>query len=150
MLNSRMRSVDWHVAPNVPKDTHQSYVGRFCSCDCTSCALGRYGVNPSVPAYQAVRLTAAQDVWPEVLRCISRFELLSQMSAGGITDMALFAPPAPEPESPSGFMRLRRGLFHSSSAKPARPEGVLSMPVKFVPIRICKDFHRSRILIELT
>lgn len=62
-----------------------------------------------------------QDVWPEVLRCISRFELLSQMAAGGITDMALFAPPTPEPASPSGFTKLRRGLF--ASGKPAKPEG---------------------------
>ncbi len=65
-----------------------------------------------------------QDVWPEVLRCISRFELLSQMAAGGITDMALFAPPAPEPASPSGFSKLRRGLF--ASGKPAKPEGRLA------------------------
>lgn len=94
---------------------------------------GTVWCEPFVPVYQAARLPAAQDVWPEVLRCISRFELLSQMSAGGITDMALFAPPAPEPESPSGFMRLRRGLFQSSSAKPARPEGVLYMPANPSP-----------------
>ncbi len=66
-------------------------------------------------------LAVVQDVWPEVLRCISRFELLSQMAAGGITDMALFAPPTPEPASPSGFTKLRRGLF--ASGKPAKPEG---------------------------
>ena len=56
-----------------------------------------------------------------MLRCISRFELLSQMANGGITDMALFAPPTPEPASPGGFWKGRRGLFGGS--KPA--EGML-------------------------
>ena len=64
-----------------------------------------------------------QDVWPEVLRCISRFELLSQMATGGITDMALFAPPTPEPASPSGFTRFRLGLF-AGTAKQPKLEGV--------------------------
>ena len=67
--------------------------------------------------------THEQDVWPEVLRCISRFELLSQMATGGITDMALFAPPTPEPASPSGFTKFRLGLF-ATTAKQPKPEGM--------------------------
>lgn len=58
-----------------------------------------------------------------MLRCISRFELLSQMATGGITDMALFAPPTPEPASPSGFTRFRLGLF-AGTAKQPKLEGV--------------------------
>jgi hypothetical protein len=80
-------------------------------------------IKAHIRAKLKVYTTVLQDVWPEVLRCISRFELLSQMATGGITDMALFAPPTPEPASPSGFTRFRLGLF-ASTAKQPKLEGV--------------------------
>ena len=57
-----------------------------------------------------------QEVWPEVLRCISRFEQVSQPS-----DMALFMQASPEAASPGGVAKVRRGFF--SSGKPAKSEG---------------------------
>lgn len=35
-----------------------------------------------------------QNVWQEVLRCVSRWELLQQIASGGPTDAHLFAAPA--------------------------------------------------------
>ena len=35
-----------------------------------------------------------QDVWQEVLRCVSRWELLQQIASGSPTDAHLFAAPA--------------------------------------------------------
>ena len=63
-------------------------------------------------------LSAPQDVWPEVLRCISRFELVSQ---SGPSDMAIFSQPGPEAASPSGLAKMRRGFF--GSAKPTKQDG---------------------------
>ena len=60
-----------------------------------------------------------QEVWPEVLRCISRFE---QVSQSGPSDTALFSQAGPEAASPGGGMaKFRRGFF--SSGKPAKSEG---------------------------
>ena len=38
--------------------------------------------------------TCVQHVWQEVLRCVSRWELLQQIASGGPTDTQLFAAPA--------------------------------------------------------
>ncbi len=37
---------------------------------------------------------AVQNVWQEVLRCVSRWELLQQIASGGPSDALLFAAPA--------------------------------------------------------
>ena len=63
----------------------------------------------------------AQEVWPEVLRCISRFEHVSQ---SGPSDSAFFSP---EAASPGGLAKIRRGFF---STKPAKPEGA-PLPASF-------------------
>ena len=52
----------------------------------------------------------AQNVWQEVLRCVSRWELLQQIAGGGPTDAHLFAAPA-EPAQPAkrrNFFSMRR------------------------------------------
>ena len=63
-------------------------------------------------------MSVPQDVWPEVLRCISRFELVSQ---SGPSDMDFFSQPGPETASPSGLAKIRRGFF--GSAKTPKHEG---------------------------
>ena len=65
----------------------------------------------------------AQEVWPEVLRCISRFDLVGQ----GRSEASLFAAAAAagsgEQASPTGLRAsLRRGFF--SSGRPGKPDGV--------------------------
>ena len=59
-----------------------------------------------------------QDVWLEVLRCISRYELLSQ---SGPSDQALFSQSATEAASPTGLAKIRRNFF--SSGKQAKHDG---------------------------
>lgn len=63
-------------------------------------------------------LPPLQEVWPEVLRCISRFE---QVSQSGPSDVALFSQAGPEAASPGGLAKIRRGFF--SSGKMSKPEG---------------------------
>ena len=46
-----------------------------------------------------------QDCWSEVLRCVSRFELLQQATAGVPTDALLFAMPAAEKESAASRLK---------------------------------------------
>ncbi|KAK9829453.1 hypothetical protein WJX72_005963 [[Myrmecia] bisecta] len=70
------------------------------------------------------------DVWQEVLRCVSRFELLQQVYAGGPTDAALFAQPLPE--SPSGAVgklrsRFLGGLKTGGSGRAAMPDSFTSI-----------------------
>ena len=52
-----------------------------------------------------------QEVWHEVLRCVSRWELLQQVHSGGPTDALLFAQPGEVPGSakrkPLSFFSLR-------------------------------------------
>ena len=42
----------------------------------------------------SVCLWHVQNVWQEVLRCVSRWELLQQIASGGPSDALLFAAPA--------------------------------------------------------
>jgi hypothetical protein len=58
----------------------------------------------------------AQNVWQEVLRCVSRWELLQQIASGGPTDAHLFAAPA-EPAAPA----KRRNFFSMRRDAGARP-----------------------------
>ena len=55
---------------------------------------------------------AHQHVWQEVLRCVSRWELLVQVAGGGITDALIFAAPA---ESPTASKR--RPFFSVRSSR---------------------------------
>ena len=55
---------------------------------------------------------AHQHVWQEVLRCVSRWELLVQVAAGGMTDALIFAAPA---ESPTASKR--RPFFSVRSSR---------------------------------
>lgn len=56
-------------------------------------------------------LGGVQEVWHEVLRCVSRWELLQQAHSGGPTDALLFAQPGEAPGSakrkPLSFFSLR-------------------------------------------
>jgi len=66
---------------------------------------------------------ATQEVWPEVLRCISRFDLVGQ----GRSEASLFAAAAAAGSegqaSPTGLRAsLRRGFF--SSGRPGKPDGM--------------------------
>ena len=53
-----------------------------------------------------------QNVWQEVLRCVSRWELLQQIASGGPTDALLFAAPA-EPVA-----AVKRRNFFSRTPRP--------------------------------
>jgi hypothetical protein len=59
-------------------------------------------------------------VWQEVLRCVSRWELLQQIASGGPSDALLFAAPA-EPVA-----AVKRRNFFSRAPKDG---GVLCTPV---------------------
>ena len=56
-----------------------------------------------------------QDVWQEVLRCVSRWELLQQIASGGPTDAHLFAAPA----EPVAAVK-RRNFFSRAPREGAR------------------------------
>jgi hypothetical protein len=73
-------------------------------------------------AAHRARTTRPQEVWPEVLRCISRFDLVGQ----GRSEASLFAAAAgssAEQASPTGIRAsLRRGFF--SGGRPGKADGV--------------------------
>lgn len=64
-----------------------------------------------------------QDVWPEVLRCVSRFELLQQMELGGLSDAAIFANPA----APAAVTKVKRGFLGRSLTTLSTPAGAVNM-----------------------
>ena len=57
-----------------------------------------------------------QNVWSEVLRCVSRWELLQQLHSGGPTDALLFSPPPAESPASNPLLKLRDRLLMRSSA----------------------------------
>ena len=59
-----------------------------------------------------------QEVWEEVLRCVSRWELLQQVHSGGPTDALLFAQPGEAP----GSTKRKPLSFFSLRASPAPPK----------------------------
>ena len=64
---------------------------------------------------------AAQDVWQEVLRCVSRWELLAQVAGGGMTDALIFAAPAESPTAAKRrpFFSMRSAKADAGAARPA-------------------------------
>ncbi len=66
----------------------------------------------------------AQNVWQEVLRCVSRWELLQQIASGGPTDAHLFAAPAEPPPSAAKrrpFFSMRRDAGVAPGARSPLP-----------------------------
>ena len=63
-----------------------------------------------------------QSAWSEVLRCVSRWELLQQLHSGGPTDALLFSPPPAESPASNPLMKLRDRLLMRSPA-PAKHFG---------------------------
>lgn len=57
-----------------------------------------------------------QEVWQEVLRCVSRWELLQQVHSGGPTDALLFAQPG---EAPGSAKRKPLSFFSLARASPS-------------------------------
>ncbi len=80
---------------------------------------------------------AAQDVWQEVLRCVSRWELLVQVAGGGMTDALIFAAPA---ESPTAAKR--RPFFSMRSAKADAGAARLPAAPLSVCLRLCEPTPR--------
>lgn len=69
----------------------------------------RHCCSPSLT--RGVFCAHPQNVWQEVLRCVSRWELLQQIASGGPTDAHLFAAPAQPPPSAAKrrpFFSMRR------------------------------------------
>ena len=64
--------------------------------------MGRVSMRCAVRCSDTCCARAPQHVWQEVLRCVSRWELLVQVASGGITDALIFAAPA---ESPTASKR---------------------------------------------
>ena len=56
-------------------------------------------------------MLSMQNVWSEVLRCVSRWELLQQLHSGGPTDALLFSPPPAESPASNPLMKLRDRLL---------------------------------------
>lgn len=80
-----------------------------------------------------------QDCWSEVLRCVSRFELLQQATAGVPTDALLFAMPA---EKESATSRLKHKLQrHKSGGRGAGLAGgggtALGIAAHYSAIMLC-------------
>ncbi|KAL3151968.1 hypothetical protein ABBQ32_001092 [Trebouxia sp. C0010 RCD-2024] len=73
-------------------------------------------------AFRALLIVADENgnhmhnVWSEVLRCVSRWELLQQLHSGGPTDALLFSPPPAESPASNPLMKLRDRLLMRSSA----------------------------------
>ncbi len=65
-----------------------------------------------------------QNVWQEVLRCVSRWELLQQIASGGPTDAHLFAAPA----EPVAAVK-RRNFFSRAPREGAQPLLIFNMTV---------------------
>lgn len=69
-----------------------------------------------------------QEVWPEVLRCMSQWEALVQGQAGTPTDALLFSQPDKQPGSAKkkpasgGFFSLTRSHASDGAALPAAAE----------------------------
>ena len=70
-----------------------------------------------------------QNVWSEVLRCVSRWELLQQLHSGGPTDALLFSPPPPESPASNPLMKLRDRLLMRTPAPSRHFGGILIMSV---------------------
>ena len=68
-----------------------------------------------------------QNVWSEVLRCVSRWELLQQLHSGGPTDALLFSPPPPESPASNPLMKLRDRLLMRTPAPSKHHGGHLSL-----------------------
>ncbi|KAL0026445.1 hypothetical protein WJX79_010345 [Trebouxia sp. C0005] len=79
-------------------------------------------------AFRALLIVADENgnhmhnVWSEVLRCVSRWELLQQLHSGGPTDALLFSPPPAESPASNPLMKLRDRLLMRTPA-PARHFG---------------------------
>ncbi|KAL0051487.1 hypothetical protein WJX82_008426 [Trebouxia sp. C0006] len=75
-------------------------------------------------AFRALLIVADENgnhmhnVWSEVLRCVSRWELLQQLHSGGPTDALLFSPPPPESPASNPLMKLRDRLLMRTPAPP--------------------------------
>ena len=59
-----------------------------------------------------------QTVWSEVLRCVSRWELLQQMSSGGPSDALLFSQQPQESPVHSAMSKLRDRLLMRGPSTP--------------------------------
>lgn len=68
-----------------------------------------------------------QNVWQEVLRCVSRWELLQQIASGGPTDALLFAAPA-EPVA-----AVKRRNFFSRGPREGGSRLILHRPLNYFP-----------------
>ncbi|DBA82002.1 TPA: hypothetical protein ACH3X1_007704 [Trebouxia sp. C0004] len=79
-------------------------------------------------AFRALLIVADENgnhmhnVWSEVLRCVSRWELLQQLHSGGPTDALLFSPPPAESPASNPLMKLRDRLLMRTPA-PSRHFG---------------------------
>lgn len=67
-----------------------------------------------------------RECWTEVLRCVSRFELLQQLTAGVPTDALLFAMPAEKGAAGAGSAasKLKQRLMQRGSGKGKVEEGL--------------------------
>ena len=79
---------------------------------------------PQPPTHRALLVVAEQngnhlhECWTEVLRCVSRFELLQQLTAGVPTDALLFAMPAEKGSAAGGTAsKLKQRLLRGRGAK---------------------------------
>lgn len=69
---------------------------------------------------------ALQEVWHEVLRCVSRFELLQQMELGGLSDAAIFA----DRSAPAAVTKVKRGFLSRSISAVSTPTGMVFMDIQ--------------------
>lgn len=81
-----------------------------------------YKVQHSGHVNSGQHLFGMQNVWSEVLRCVSRWELLQQLHSGGPTDALLFSPAPAESPASNPLMKLRDRLLMRAPAA-ARPFG---------------------------
>jgi hypothetical protein len=65
-----------------------------------------------------------QNVWQEVLRCVSRWELLQQIASGGPTDALLFAGPT----EPVAAVKRRNFFSRTPRAEGTHAASLLTNP----------------------
>lgn len=85
-----------------------------------------------------------QNVWSEVLRCVSRWELLQQLHSGGPTDALLFSPPPAESPASNPLMKLRDRLLMRSSAPTKHFGGQSTLRPHAVTAHQWQDGHTMR------
>jgi len=77
-----------------------------------------------------MRVFCLQEVWQDVMRCVSRWELLQAIHSGGPTDAIIFAQPSESPQA-----HKKRNFFSLRASTPKDSGAFLH---SLLPVRGCR------------